>query len=112
MRAHVLRGLNLTITLHHRNHVAANRLGNLHKHQSDGTASNDGNRVANLDTCLVKTTKHAGQGLNHRRFLVADVRRDRQHVDLDDAPRNSNVFRISPVVEQQVFAKIGLMLEQ
>ena len=58
---------------------------------------------------LVQPAKHAGQWLNHRRLFIAHIGRDRQHVDLDDASRNANVFRISPIVEQKIFTKIGLV---
>ena len=109
MRAHVLGRRNLRLALHHGNHFAADGVRHLHKHQSDRPAANHRNGVADFNLGLMQSTQHAGQRLNHGRFFVADVLGNRQHVQLNDALGNANVFRISAVVEEQVFAKIFLV---
>src|SRR5271169_3321676 len=63
MRAHVLGGYDLLVALHDRNHVAADGARHLHKHQSDGTAADDGDGVADFDSGLMQAAQDAGQGL-------------------------------------------------
>ena len=37
------------------------------------------------------------------------MRRDGQHVDINDSTRHANVLSVSAVIEQQVFAEVFLM---
>ncbi len=108
--AHAPRGSYLRIALHHRNHIAAAQLRDLHEHQPDRPGADDGHRVADLHLGFVQPAQHAGQRLDHRGFFEAHVLRNGQHVGFNDAARNANVFGVSAVVEQQVFAEIFLVL--
>ena len=103
-------GGNLRVALDNRNYVAAGQLGDLHEHQPDRAGADDGNRVADLHLGFVQTAQHAGQRLDHGSFFEAHVLGDGQHVGFNDAARDANVFGISAVVEQQIFAKIFLVL--
>ena len=80
------------------------------KFQSDRPAANHNGCVTRLDTGFVDSAKHASQRLDHCRILKRNVFRNHQHVLPDDPPRNANIFRIGPIVEQQVLAKIALPL--
>ena len=100
----------LGIALHHGNHIAADGLGHLHEHQADRASADHGDRVADLYAGFVQAAQHASQRLGHGCIFETNIRRNRQHVGFDDAPRNANVFRIGAVVEKQIFAKIFLVL--
>jgi hypothetical protein len=58
---------------------------------------------------MVQAAKDAGQRLGHRSLFDTDAWRDNQHVGIDDAARNPNVFGVSAVVEQEIFAEVLLM---
>ena len=100
----------LFVALDHRDHVATDGSGHLDEHESDGAAADDGNGVADLDSGFVEAAQHAGQRLGHRRVFGTDVLRDDQHVRLNDAPGDADIFGVGSVVEQEVFAKIFLVL--
>src|SRR6266851_1309110 len=59
VRPHVLYRRHLRITLDYRHHIAPNRLGHLHEHQSDRAAADHDNGVADLHSSLVQTPQHA-----------------------------------------------------
>ena len=99
----------LGIALHNRNHVAADRVRHLDKHQPNRTTADHGHRIADFDSGLVQTAQHTSQGFHHRRILVAHIVGDGQHIGFDNAARNANIFSIGAIVEQQVFAEILLM---
>ena len=109
MRPHVFGGDNLFVALDDGNHVAADGAGYLDEHQTDGAAADDGDGVSDFYSGFVQTAQHAGQRLSHGRVFETDVGRNDQHVGFDDAPGYANVFRVSSVVEEQVFAEIFLM---
>ncbi len=90
--------------------VAADGAGHLHEHQSDGAAADDGDGIADFDAGFMKPAQNAGQRLSHGGVFETDVWRNDQHVGFDDAARNANVFGVGSVVEEQVFAKIFLVL--
>src|SRR5581483_2237627 len=53
VRAHATRGLHLGIALHDGDYVTASGLCDLDKHQSDGSAANDGDGVADFNSGLM-----------------------------------------------------------
>src|SRR5579872_1057898 len=110
VRAHVLGSLDLAIALDDRDDVAADGASNLHEHESERPAAEDGDRVADLDASFVETAKNAGQRLGHGGIFEADVGRNDQHVGFNNAARHANVLSVSAVVEEQVFAEIFLVL--
>src|ERR1700685_3863209 len=110
VRTHVLGGFDLAIAFDDRNHVAANGAPDLNEHEADGSAADDRNRVADFHLGLVESAQHAGQRLGHCGIFVTHVGRNDQHVGFDNALGNANVFGVGPVVKQQIFAKIFLML--
>src|SRR5690349_18007232 len=61
VRAHSARGANLSLAFHHGDHVASHGLRHMDEHQSDGAASDYGNRVADLHAGLVQSTENACQ---------------------------------------------------
>src|SRR5882724_2587274 len=90
--------------------IAPDGLGDLQEHQTDGAAADHSNVVADLDPGLLQATQHTRQRLGHGSRFKAHPLRDGEHVQLDDAFGDLDVFGVSTVVEQQVFAKIFLML--
>ena len=58
----------------------------------------------------MQPAQHAGQRLGHGRVFVGNVRRNGEHVAFHDPPRYTDVLRIGAVVEEQVLAKIFLVL--
>ena len=58
---------------------------------------------------LVQSTQHASQRLGHGGVFETHVRRNYQHVGFNDPPRHADVFRISSVVEQKIFAQVFLV---
>ena len=110
VRAHLLGGDDLLVALDDGNHVAPDGTSYLDKHQSDGAAADDGDGVADFHSSFVEAAEHAGQRLSHGRVFKADVGRNDEHVGFDDAPRDADVFSVSSVVEEQIFAEIFLML--
>ena len=110
VRAHVFGGFDLAVAFDDGDHVASDGAGDLNEHQSDGAAAENGDGVADLDTGLVQAAEDAGQRLGHGGVFHADVGRDDQHVGFNDAARNANVFGVSTVVEEQIFAEVFLML--
>ena len=109
LRAHFAGGLDLRFTFYHCNHVASNGLRNVHEHQADRPAADDGDGIADFNAGLVQSTQHAGQRFDHGSFFKAYVRRNHQRVQVNNPPRNADVLGISAVVEQQVFAQIFLV---
>src|SRR5579864_1687125 len=81
----------------------------MHKHQANRPATDHGHSVADLDSGLVESTQHAGQRLDHGCFFKTHMRWNDQSVQINNATRNTNIFGVSAVVEQQVFAKIFLV---
>jgi hypothetical protein len=79
------------------------------EHQSNRPGPDDGNGVANFNAGLVQPAQNAGQRLNHGRFLETYVRGNGEHVDIHDPSRDSDVFCISTVIKQQIFAEIFLV---
>ncbi len=110
VRAHLLGCRHLRVALHHRDHIAADGLGHLHKHQPDWPAADDGDGVADFDAGFMQSAQHAGQGLDHGRLFVAHIRRHGQHVGFNDAARDLDVLGVGAVVEQQILAQVLLML--
>src|SRR5579864_5634538 len=110
VRAHLAGGFDLPIAFHDRDNVAADSSGDLNEHQPNRPASEDGDRVADLNSSFVQATKHACQRLSHRSIFKADVGRNDQHVRFNNAPRYTNVLRIGAVVEKEVFAEVFLVL--
>ena len=108
--AHLTRRFDLAVTLHDRNHVATDRPRHLHEHQSDGTSADNYHRVPDLNPGLVEAAQHTRQRFGHRGIFKAHIGRNHQHVGFDDALGDANVFGVSAVVEQQVFAEVFLML--
>ncbi len=109
MRAHAAGGFDLGFALDDGDNVASDGLGDVHEHEADGAAADYGDGVADFYAGFVKSAEHAGQRLDHSRLFKADVRRNDQHVQIDDAARDFDVFGVGAVVEQQIFAKIFLM---
>src|SRR5262249_8938329 len=105
-----LRRSDLGIALNHRNHIAANSVGNLDKHQSDWPTTDHGDSIANLHSRLMQATQYASQRFDHGSILIADGVGNAEHVALDDPAGHANVLGIGAVIEQQVFAKVLLML--
>ncbi len=106
----MLGGFHLAVALDHGNHVAADGAGDLHEHQSNGAAAEDGDGVADLDSGFMQAAQNAGQRLGHGGIFEADAGRDDQHVGFNDALRHADVFGVGAVVEEQIFAEILLML--
>ena len=100
----------LRITLYHGNHVASDGMRHLHEHQSNRAASDDCDGVADFNPGFVQTAQHTGQGLNHRRILIVDEIGDDEHVLFNNAPGDTDVFGVGAIVEQQIFAKVLLVL--
>ena len=110
VRAHVLGGFDLTVALDDGDHVAADGAGDLHEHEADGAAAEDGDGIADFDSGFMQSAQHAGQRLGHGGVFEADVRRNDQHVGFNDAARDANVFSVGTVVEEEIFAEVLLML--
>ena len=110
MRAHLLGGLNLLVALDDSDYVTADGAGDLHEHQTDGTAADDGYRIADLNAGFMQSAEDAGQRLGHGGVFEADVGRNHQHVGFDDATRHADIFGIGTIVEEQILAEIFLML--
>src|SRR5512141_1058002 len=98
--------IHLAVAFHYADHVATDKLCYLHEHQSDGAAADDGDCVTDLDLRLMESAQYASQRLDQRSLFVRDVRRDRQHVQVNDALWNLDVLGVRAVVEEQIFAKI------
>src|SRR5579871_502347 len=109
MRAHLLRGFYLAIALHHRDYVAADRPGDLHEHQSDGSAAQNRHRLADFHASFMQPAENARQRFGHRGIFVTYVLGNHQHVGFNNSPRYTDVFRVCAVVEEQIFAEIFLM---
>src|SRR6266446_2041084 len=109
MGAHPPRGFDLSFALHYGDYVTAHGLSYVDEHQTNRPSANHGHRVTNLYSALVQTAQHAGQRLDHGRFLKTDVRRNGEHVEVNDAPWNADVLGIGTVVEEKIFAEIFLM---
>src|SRR5437773_1754838 len=107
--AHLAGGFDLPIAFDDRDHVAADGAGDLNEHQPDRSATQDGDRVADLNSSFVQAAKHARQRLSHRSIFKADVGRNDQHVRFNNAARHTNVLRIGAVVEKEVFAEVFLV---
>ena len=85
------------------------RLGQPNKHQPNRPKPHHGDRIARPQPGFLQTAQHAGQRLDQSRVLVAKFRSgSRKYSCRRFALRNANVFGVSAVVEQQVFAKIVL----
>ena len=110
MRALFARQGDLRIALDHRNHVAADGFRHLHKHQADRPAANDRHGVADLDPGFMQAAQNAGQRLGHRGILEAHIRRHDEHIGFHNAARNPDVLGVGAIVEQQIFAKVQLVL--
>src|SRR5581483_3253525 len=110
VRSHALRGFYLRVTLHDRDHIAPCRLRDLYEHETNRSAADHSDSVADFYTGFVQPAKHTGQRFNHGGFFVADVGRHGEHVGLNNAPRNADVLSVSAVVKQQVLAQVFLML--
>src|SRR5579862_213034 len=108
--AHVFGGFDLAVALDHGDDVASDGAGDLNEHEADGTAAENGDGVADFDSGFVQAAQDASQGLGHGGVFHADVGRDDQHVGFNDAARHANVFGVSTVVEEQIFAEVFLML--
>src|SRR5262249_19637960 len=106
MRTHAARRLDLALALDHCYHVASHGLSNMHEHEPDGPSSDYSHGVADLHSRLMQSAKHASQGLNHRSFLTTHMSRYGQHVDISGSARDADVFCISSVVDEAVFAKM------
>src|SRR5581483_3185962 len=109
VRAHALGGADLLVVLHDRHHVAAGKPGDLDKHQSDRSGADHRDGVADLGVRFFQAADDAGQRLDDGRFLHGHLRRNHQHVLLDDAARNLDELGVGAVVEQQVFAEVFLV---
>ncbi len=103
-------GFDLAVALDDGDHVAADGAGDLDEHESDGAAAENRDRVADLHSGFMQAAQHAGQWLGHSCVFEADAGRDDQHVGFNDALGNANVFGVSAIVEEEIFAKIFLML--
>ena len=109
VRAHVFGGFDLAVALDDRNYVAADSASYLYEHEADGSAAENGDGIADLDSGFVQSAQDAGQRFGHGGVFYADVGRNDQHVGFDNAARHADVFGVGAVVEEQVFAKIFLM---
>ena len=109
MGAHLLGGFHLAVALYHRNHVTTNGASDLYKHQPDRPATKDRDCVADFHPGLVQPSQDASQRLGHRGIFETHIRRNYQHVGVNDPPRHADIFRIRSVVEQEIFAKIFLV---
>ena len=110
VRAHVLGGNDLLVALHQRDHIATDGASHLDEHESDGAAADDGHGVADLHAGFVQAAQHASQRLGHGGIFEGDVRRNDQHVGFNNAPRYADIFRVGTVIEEQILAKILLVL--
>src|SRR5215469_15677096 len=109
MGTHAACSFDLRFALYHGNHVAAHSLRDVYEHKADGPGPDDCDRVADFHTGFMQAAQHARQRLHHRRFLETYVSGDGQHVDVNNAARDTNVFGISTVVEEEVLTEIFLM---
>src|SRR5581483_3346695 len=110
IRAQAFGCRDLRLTLNHGDNIATREFRHLHEHQADGPAADYYHGVPDLHTGLVQAAQHAGQRFDHRRFLIADAGRNRQHIGFNDPSWNLYVLGVCAVVEQQVLAKVLLML--
>ena len=91
---------NLFIALHDGDGIAADGLRDLQEHESDWTAADHRNVVPNLDTSLLQSAQHAGERLSHGSGFKAHSVWNGEHVQLDDALGDLDVFGVSTVIEQ------------
>src|SRR5262249_20646547 len=97
MSAHMLGGRDLLVAFHDGNHVAADSASDLDEHQSDGAAAENCHGVTDFHLGFMQSAKHTGERLSHGGIFEADIRRDDQHVGLNDAARHAYVFSVCPV---------------
>src|SRR5258708_24644471 len=99
MSTHPASGFDLRLALDHGNHITSHGLGHVHKHKANRAAANYRYGVPNFHTALVKPAQYTGQGLDHCGLFEADVRRNGEHVQFDDAARDPDVLAVGAVVE-------------
>ena len=100
MRAHTACVSNLRFPLYHSDYVAPDGLSHVDKHQSNRATTNYCDGVADLNFGFMQPTQHAGERLNHRCFFKTDVWRNNDCIQINDPPRNADVFGIGTIVEQ------------
>src|SRR5579884_270285 len=99
----------LLVALDHRYYASAAQFRNLHEHKSNGTSSDYNDAVARLRMSLVQPVQDTRQRLAHRRSFEADVIRNPQHIDFNDAAGNFDVLGVGSVNEEQVLAQVRLL---
>ena len=81
------------------------------KFQADRAAADHHHRIARPDARLVNSAQHARQRLHHGRVDERNARREfRACSRRTIRPGNANVFGVSAVIEQQIFAQVRLAL--
>src|SRR5689334_13801303 len=108
--AETLGGFNLTFALAESYDADVTARKNADEFQSDGAAADDDGGVARTDLRFINAAKDAGERLDQGGVVEADVFRNLEQILPDDAARDAHVFGISAVIEQEVFAEIGLLL--
>src|SRR5882724_530671 len=97
--------------LDHADHFTSGELGYLHQHESQRAGADHRDGIADVRACFLQTAQRTSQRLRHGGGFKANVVRQGQHVGLNNAPRNLDVLRVGPVVEQQVLTDIFLVLQ-
>ena len=75
-----------------------------------GPPPENGHRISDFYSGLMQAAQHAGQRFGHGRIFESYVRGDHEHVGFNDATWHANVFGVSAIVEQEILAKVLLML--
>ena len=110
VRTEFASGGRLLIPFYDCDYVHAAHFSHLHEHKPDRSATDNYYRVSDLRASFVQSPQHTGQRLGDGRCLKADAGRNGQHVGLNNSARYLDVLCVGTVIEEQVLAKILLML--
>ena len=108
-RAHALGALELRRAPSHGNHAGAAQVRQSDEHQPDRTQADHRDRIPFANPGFLNAAHHAGQWLDHRRVAVSDSIGDLMGVASHNRAGDPNIFGVSAVVEQKVFAKVLLL---
>src|SRR5580704_5078400 len=108
--AQAFRGAHLTVALADGDypHVTTGKYAD--EFQTNGTAADDHNGVAVMNSGFMHSPEHTGQWLDDGCVQKRDRVGNLKHVLADNAARDADVFSVCAVVEQQIFTEIGLAL--
>ena len=80
------------------------------KHQADRSESHDHDGVTRLNITFMQTAQNTSERLDEGSIFVRELVRYGVRVRSNDALRQAHELRIGPVIEQEIFAEILLIV--